>query len=836
MNAPFVTPPQARNGAATAALLPAVAPVRAHCLPHELPGVLDWFSGIKVLSLDCFDTLLWRDCHAPTDLFGALPDCNAFQRVHGERRARQVASANRGVHDVAIDEIYRAIMPRARDADRAHAIAAEIDAEAQHCFGFAPTVALMREARRRGMQVILVSDTYLAPRQLHDLVARAAGADVAALIDRVFCSSTYGKPKAAGLYREVLARIKAKPAEILHIGDNEKADVGGVRPFGVHTLHLRQFIGRTAQQLRLESAVAALMHGHGRHGLQAPQPHRPALAVEAPRMAGGAHHFGFATLGPVLFGFDQWLRAEARALQAAHAGTVHWLFLMRDGHLPMRMHHAIDAVGADDADASIHPVEISRLTATFATFAQDTTIVRHVEENRGTDPEILARQLRLPAETIERLCGGRKAEDGWRALVEWCRVPANRRPIVKAAQGLAERLVEHVRGTVRPAPGDTLMLVDLGYNGSVQSLIDPLLARSLKVHVAGRYLILREMQRSGLDKRGYLGEEHHDHVLLNAMTANVALIEQLATTATGSVIDYAADGQPVRDTNAIGKQQSTVREEVQQGCLAFAGAAMAHVMHADERVGVMRAGARDGVMRAGARDAIALWRAANAATLMRLMYLPLREELEVVRAFEHDVNLGTSETLALFAPEVARQGLLQQGLFYQKGVRRMFLPAELAEQGFATRLTHLATARFHMPLASADFAGDIGQIAVILSDAHDATRITLPIRPTHDGFCALCIPVGASRFVAAVPFGTMAAFVEVQSIMAMPAREYLDSRHDTHDRACAIVPQFEGINPLTEWLWHCPDPAGFALLAPPPAPDETNMVIVVVFRTVGAHA
>jgi hypothetical protein len=361
------------------------------------------------------------------------------------------------------------------------------------------------------------------------------------------------------------------------------------------------------------------------------------------------------------------------------------------------------------------------------------------------------------------------------------------------------------------------MLVDLGYNGSVQSLIEPLLARSLNVHVAGRYLILREMQVSGLDKRGYLGAEHHDHVLLNAMTANVALIEQLATTATGSVVDYTDDGLPLRGDNAIGTRQSTVREEVQQGCLAFAGEALAHVT------------------RAGLPDAIALWRAANAATLMRLMYLPLREELAVVSAFEHDVNLGTSETLALFAPEVARQGLLQQGLFYQKGVRRMFLPAELAEQGFATRLTHLATARFHMPLASADFSGDTGEIAVILSDSRDATRIVLPYRPTHDGFCALCIPVGPGRFVAAVPFGTIADYVEVQSIVAMPAQEYLDNRHDTQDRAHAILPQFDGISPLTERLWHCPDPAGFALLAPPSAPDSTNLVIVVVFRAVGAQ-
>jgi len=72
--------------------------------------------------------------------------------------------------------------------------------------------------------------------------------------------------------------------------------------------------------------------------------------------------------------------------------------------------------------------------------------------------------------------------------------------------------------------------------------------------------------------------------------------------------------------------------------------------------------------------------------------------------------------------------------------------------------------------------------------------------------------------------------------VAMPAREYLNNRHDTNTRESVIVPQFDGITPLTERLWHCPDPSGFALLQPPPGTDDTNLVIVVVFRAVGGGA
>ena len=56
-------------------------------LPHELPIALERApQGIEVLSLDCFDTLLWRDCHAPTDLFGELDAVSTGQRIVGEKK------------------------------------------------------------------------------------------------------------------------------------------------------------------------------------------------------------------------------------------------------------------------------------------------------------------------------------------------------------------------------------------------------------------------------------------------------------------------------------------------------------------------------------------------------------------------------------------------------------------------------------------------------------------------------------------------------------------------------------------------------------------------------
>ncbi|MGG2357442.1 hypothetical protein, partial [Salmonella enterica] len=81
-------------GRAMSAPMPAAAFAAAQdatVTPHDLPFVLDAHPGIKVLSLDCFDTLIWRDCHAPTDLFATLPGIMPLQRMASEMRARALA-------------------------------------------------------------------------------------------------------------------------------------------------------------------------------------------------------------------------------------------------------------------------------------------------------------------------------------------------------------------------------------------------------------------------------------------------------------------------------------------------------------------------------------------------------------------------------------------------------------------------------------------------------------------------------------------------------------------------------------------------------------------------
>jgi hypothetical protein len=367
---------------------------------------------------------------------------------------------------------------------------------------------------------------------------------------------------------------------------------------------------------------------------------------------------------------------------------------------------------------------------------------------------------------------------------------------------------------VNPAPGDTLMFVDLGYNGSVQNDVEPLLREKMGVAVAGRYLLLREQAHSGFDKKGFLDGRNYDDNALEALSANVAVLEQLCTAAQGSVVDYKADGAPIRRDATIKSRQSATREQVQAGCIRFTR----------EQSGI--------VVRADGKDSSAQWRRGAAAVLARLMFLPLPHELDVLQQFEHDVNLGVDNMVALFDPEIARRGLRQRGLFYMKGAGRMYLPAELNGEGLSLKLSLLAQRRFRMPLHYADFPDRSISLPVIVADGDQVTTASISATPTHDGYYVAPIPIGDCRFSVGILFGQLYDWLQIDSAMFIPVEQYLSESRQADMPEIAALPSLEGLEQTAPHLFRCEDEFAFMMVPPPPRQDDRPMMLAVVFRPI----
>lgn len=779
----------------------------------ELPDLLDLASPrVRYLSLDCFDTLLWRNCIAPRDVFAELPVAGGglWPRAKAEARARQRAFVGAGKAEVRIEAIYRAMMPGASEDDIRAAVAHELQAEARHCYGFAPTVALMRAAKAKGLKTIIVSDTYLSQAQLHDLIAATAGEEVAALIDRIFVSCDHGIGKAEGLFKPVLKALNCGAEAVFHVGDNIVADQEAPARLGIVSAHLRQFTPGAGQRLRLEAAAAAMIDPAARGSAPIVAPHRPVLSLHGGEDV--AEALGHDVLGPVMTAFARWVEDERVALAQQFGRPVKPLFLMRDGHLPLQVYRAL--FGNDQGEA----IEISRFSARRACL-RDSDAIRaylHDEAKHGR-VDVLSKQLGLTMNEAMKLTRGRNGFAGQAELNKAALGPTTVRTIVERSNAYADSLVRHLkRAGVRE--GDAVMFVDLGYAGSVQTLVEPMLRERMQLQVAGRYLLLRDPEVTGADKKGLLDPRHYDLAALHALSMPIAVVEQLCTVAQGSVVAYDGVGAPVRKDAGQKGLQNQVRDRVQAACVAYAG-------HAG-----------DGVVAPAASDDGDCRRRAAASVLARFLFLPTADEVEVLQAFDHDVNLGSDDMVALVDPDEAETGLRRRGLFYVNQSNRMYLPGELQRHGLPQMLSLFAASRHQLDLRPADFHAAKLDLTGFLADGAGQTILPIEAHATHDGYFLATIPVGEGRFAAGIAIGAAAEWVQIEEAAFHAVGAFHDSRQAIITPPVPAEPICDGMEQVSPGFYRCGENALMLVPPPPPGSIDGPVLLSLVFRPVVRRA
>ncbi|MFA5966702.1 MAG: HAD family hydrolase [Sphingomonas sp.] len=763
--------------------------------PHEIATLLDHApAGIKTLSLDCFDTLLWRATQLPQDVFAEFGDAGGGieGRVAAEKTARHRRVRRDGQVEVSIEEIHAARAGRPDPDGVAH----ELALEARHCYAFAPTVALIAAAKAAGLGVIVVSDTYLSEPQLRALIASAAGEDVAAQIDHIFCSSEFGMSKADGLFKPVLAALGVRASTILHVGDNPHADGDAADAAGLHAVHIEQFDAPTAKRLRLEAAASVMVDPATRVSKPAIQPHRAALALRPENDA--AWSLGHDVFGPVFDAFARWVGDEAAALATATGRPVKPLFLLRDGFLPHRVFEALGSVGA--------AVAISRFTARRASFT-DIEAIHDYLDNEATDRlDALAPQLGLAEAEARKI--GTTNRDFRRNVLQ----PATVSRIVARSAAFAKRLIAHVTREARIERGDIVMLIDLGYHGTVQRLIAPLLENALGVTVEGRYLLSRDCCPAIPAKRGMIDSRHYDHRAITAFCRQIAIVEQVATSGAGSVIDYHDNGRPVRRANRVSPAQARTRDRIQAGVLAFAQTAPAAVHRAPV--------SDDGEAR----------RRMTTAILARLLFLPQAEEVALFGTFEHDVNLGTDDLVDLVDDDSAGAGLRRRGLPYLRSVDRMFLPGELQRHGLPLSLSLFASNCLELDLRSGDFNVAALPVPVLMVDATRQMTGTFDAYATHEGYHALTIPVGNAQFSVGVQLGLIGSVIQLDEVAFYRVSDF-QRVGGLPPRPIAAVPVHDAMTCLADDLWQCHDNS-LLFVSPPAMPNPEPLLLSVVFRSV----
>jgi len=538
---------------------------------------------LTVVTSDVFDTVVWRPVAQPHHLFrrvaerlladGKLahtvdPHGFGLARQRAEHATRVAARAAHGCAECTLAELWAAFPASIwrNGAGPADGCAAELAAEAE-ALRLHPTAAsVLTAARRAGVAVVLVSDSYFSGAEVAELVT-AAGLDIAGLGIEVVTSSDRRKNKWEGLLGDVVAE-HGGAAGALHVGDNPFADlvIGdrlGARVAAADILDVDD-AARTAH-----AVWDRLSYTSGSDGGQSGAV-RETLVRAGATGRDPSYQFGVEVAGPVMAGFAGWVSATAEQLGA---GALHCL--LREG---ARIAELIDIVRPSGPKrVLVHasrwaimraaviegtPRELERALARRATMHAD-----HVAEAFGCDPDAVASVLGT------RIVANTDRSDAYAAMSA---DPALRDEIVAASAELRRGVLAYLERTLVIDDGP-LVLTDIGWGATIQEGLQAILTDAgIYSPVVGLYALVSppgEIRAGeGAQVRSYLPTTGaHGESYSHAVTAvrHPEFLERINTPATGTLLGFGPDGEPVTrpdDHDAISPSLALAQRGVLDFC------------------------------------------------------------------------------------------------------------------------------------------------------------------------------------------------------------------------------------------------------------------------------
>lgn len=778
--------------------------------------------GLKCLSLDCFDTILWRNVDQPVDVFYRLQQMPGFSRLHmnaalrqkSESDARKISAVVNGTHEVSLSDIFLAAFPALEQDVLDELAGEELVCEQEACFAYPPILDLIRVAKEIGLDVIVVSDTYFSNTQLQSLLRHNLPAEVFAAIDHTFCSNELGCSKAGGLFKKVLRRLQLKPAQVLHIGDNLVADLEAPQALGLSAFHLVHHAQAASQILQMNSNATGLLYPEVRTKEAMPSPFHPVFAASAEDDSDPNVVMGYYAAGPLLYAFSRLL--EAHAEQAVAEGTsVKYLFLMRDGYLPQL---AFEQVCPQHAARSF-AVEVSRFASYACSFRTESDVDRYIARMGSNRVEPMAKQLLLSGPDMRAMVAkAEKTDNPLASFTAQVKKPAVLNKIFKASRAFRERFYRYLENTVDMQPGDRLVFVDLGYTGTAQMCLEPVLEAEREVTVEGIYVLLANTPDWRSSRQGLIAPDLVSDSTIATLVPYVAALEMICTNNEGSVVGYSEDGTAIRkDPDTSPEQHQRVRE-VQKACLRFLRDAESFYASA------------------GQVSDIQQMRLAALGALGRMTFFPTGPEVQCMQGFHLDVNLATDITVALFDTERALGGLRRLGLFHAMTEQRMNIPTELRYHNLELSLSLLVQHRYQQSYSLEDFSLKREPVQVLIAKGNESSVSEAMAFPGYDGYYSLIIPVGAYEYDVGLQFGLSYEWLQLGSVGSMAIhdifakKDFNKHEHDSEIDLSGYL-HFDQIEKQQGGMLRCQNEHAFVMVEKPKKrPPADSMVYLINFR------
>lgn len=789
--------------------------------PAELLSAFSHYtSQTQVLSLDCFDTLIFRKTAKPTDVFYSLSQKPTFRslglsallRQDGEKTASSINLVKKGSKQVTLNDIYQAINPCFTEDQINHLIDEELEAEMEACFALPLTIDLIRHAHSLHKKIMIVSDTYLQEHQLRRLLASKLPPDVMQMIDHVHCSCDHGKGKSDLLFPHLLESMKLKPNTILHIGDNYLADYVAAEKADMHAIHLIHHESPLNEIFRIMPTAASFIQPAIRNQAPLLSPFH-ALFASAKSLEKPETLIGYVTAGTILYAFAKFLIQEIQTLkQQGLRPKV--LFLMRDAYLPSLVCEALNQAELGT------PIRISRFTSHAVSFRSKEDIDRYIAERIKSERyQDICQQLLLSKETIATLLKKlHTSPHPQKTFIHFIHEPHIIDQIITASKAYTARLKRYLEKSVNMQAGDTFVFVDLGYSGTAQIKLTPIFKQEFNVDIIGRYLIGLRAPNWQTTRESLLSPKHFDDRALGMLVTYIAIFEQICTSTEKSVIDFDEAGNPIYTDIHFNEDQYIKLQQIQSECIRFALDMEAFLA------------------KTGLSLDDATLRDAAATHLCRFLFLPIKQELHYLNSFQFDFNLGTRELLPMFDLDKGLLSLRRRSWLYSskenlKNMRTNY-PAEWRAANIELALTLMAQHRFGLEFAPEDLNQRRETVEIVTVQGQQIQPFPIEAMMTHDGYFSILIPVLTMHQQVALRLGLRYKWLEIDSAELIKLIALYSFSESEHAQDAAPFLSGESLDDKGGGLFECVNDQALLIFTKQATLPNQDYILRVIFRPI----
>ncbi len=608
--------------------------------------ILPDYRQYKLISVDVFDTLLFRTAAKAVDVFelvweeaekrGAAASALSKKefmklRVEMERRAR-AGAPNR---EVSLRDIYKEFPPFiAEDMQALKAL--EIECEQKCCYANPVVVRWLEEAKRHGCCLVLLSDMYLGSGEIKKILEYNR-IDVL-LFDEVVVSNEHGCSKQDGALFDVLLRKypQYEAGEMLHIGDNKNADYRQPLRKGMHAFHY---------DVIPEKLYGIYDYEKIRHDVLQPEIlSLRKLAASLGEYSGEektAYELGSAVAGPVLSLYVSWVCRRLRK------SGIHRIYpFMREGYVLGKLLEKES--NAFRLGLQVHPVYVSRkvtyipaikeinreeienmIGARNLTIGESVLLMGLEQEDFNAFREYFdvrykeSHKIRCQDSTLKEKVIGKFLEGQNKERIE--------KYIEKERKKLVRYLVQEM------GDFDHIATMDIGFFGRIQMWMQKCLELENIPYQIKHFLavgVTGDKVPDGMDFEGAFGTFAENMDLIQTIHRTTDVMEKLVSVTTGSTVGYEEKSGRMEPVLDEGVDNTRLTDIVFRGIFDFQELWLEFRKRKPETAEKCIDNRRETLM---------IWH--------RLLDMPRKCEAELLAGFEADTNFGTGYKKGIITKE-----------------------------------------------------------------------------------------------------------------------------------------------------------------------------------------